>query len=78
MLGNGQTERKKAKVHTSTWAEVCTKEVGKKTRNMVMGSKLGLTETDMRASGKINDMVRELIFTQMELEGKQNIKMVPV
>ena len=58
-------------------AEESTKEVGKKTRSMVMGSKLGLTEIDMRASGKINDMVRELIFTQMELEGKLNMKMVP-
>ena len=53
------------------------REVGKKTRNMVMGSKLGLTEIDMRVSGKIKDTVRELIFTPMELEEKQSMKMVP-
>ena len=70
-------ERKKVKAPTSMLEEVSIREVGKKTRNMVMGSKLGLTEIDMRVSGKIKDTVRELIFTPMELEGKQSMRMVP-
>ena len=75
MLVSGSRARKKDKVLITMLAGANMQVAGQETRKMVMEFKLGLMETDTKDNGKINDMERVHISTQMEQEEKQNMRM---